>query len=363
MAATYKDAGDLVRVIAFPRNGSAYTHAFYDALKDKVEIVSGDWSGRWLWYNLRRDDVVHVHWPSFYYHVDGVLAVSWRFLRFALLFLLIKLRARAVFWTAHNLLPHKRCIIPILDVWGRVLMIRLANRIFIHGETEAEKTFTERFPSAAEKIVTIPHGNWLGYYSEAPAKHIARQRLSLPQDAFVFELFGYCQPYKNIHGLVQAFIRIAGADDYLLIAGQFSNDAYRADIERLAAGHPNIRIDSQFIPSASVPVYVAACDLICVPYQEILTSGTAMLALSYGRPVLSVDGGFLRDVIPPSVGILITPGVEKALVDGMLRAKQTVWSEERIRHHAKSFDFAQAAEILFAQLSLLDTAQVGLKDA
>lgn len=350
-----------MRVIAFPCNGSAYTHAFYRTLKDRVEVVPGDWSGKWLWVNLRRDDVVHVHWPSFYYGAKGgLLNVSWRFIRFVLFFSLIKIRVRAVFWTAHNVLPHERCVIPKVDLWARLLIIKLAHRIFIHG-LEAEKVFTDRFPYAAHKTVNIPHGNWLGYYSEAPSKSSARQRLGLPDQAFVFELFGYCQPYKNVHGLVRAFTRMATASDYLLIAGQFSSAAYREEIERLAADHANIRIDSHFIPSAEVPVYTSACDAICVPYQEVLTSGTAMLALTYGRPVLSIDRGFLRDLVTPGAGILIKPGEEDALVEGMLRVKQTVWSETRIRSHAQSFEFSHAAEIFCAELSLLYNEPIGLK--
>lgn len=351
-----------MRIIAFPNRRSAYTDALYHTVAPRVEVIEGDWSGRWLWANLRSDDVVHVHWPSVFYHTDdGALSACWKFIRFVLFFTVIKFRVHAIFWTAHNVLPHTRCVIPRLDVWVRAFMIKWAHRIFVHGP-EAEKILKEKFPQAGNKVVQIPHGNWRRYYGESPTQTLARKRLGLPEKAFVFQLFGFCQPYKNIHGLVSAFISMAADDvDYLLISGQFSSETYREQVERLAAEHSNIRLDSRFIPNADVPTYIAACDVICVPYQEILTSGTAMLALTYGRPVLSIDRGFLRDAVPEFAGALIEPGDHEALVAGMLQLKQKTWSEKRIVRHAERFEFETAADIFCTELTLLGCDYIDFK--
>ncbi|MDQ2076177.1 glycosyltransferase [Marinimicrobium sp. ABcell2] len=351
-----------MKIIAYPYNGSAYTDAFYSALSPKVEVIAGEWSGQWMWANIGSEDVVHFHWPSFYYSSEGPsLGIYWRFFRFVLLLLVLHFRAKAIFWTAHNLLPHKRCSVPKVDVWARILLIRLASRIFVHGK-EAEKVFVGKFPTAKSKCLCIPHGNWNGYYPKAPSRIEARERLGFTENAFIVELFGFCRPYKNVHGLIRAFNRIATSGDYLLIAGQFSSAAYRQEVESLAAENPNVRIDSRFIPDADVPMYISACDVLCVPYQEVLTSGTAMLALTYGRPVISINRGFLRDVVPKDVGVLVEPGDEFALTEALLKAKQENWSEEAIRAHSRRFEFQAAADLLLDEASGVTEGRVGLAD-
>jgi hypothetical protein len=53
-----------------------------------------------------------------------------------------------------------------------------------------------------------------------------------------------------------------------------------------AVGGPNIKLDLEFINKNLVQYYLRAADLIALPYTKILNSGTALLALSFDRPVL-----------------------------------------------------------------------------
>ena len=57
-----------MRILAFPHLGIAYNDSFYAALQAQgVRVETGVWAGGWLARNLRGDDVVHIHWPSFMY--------------------------------------------------------------------------------------------------------------------------------------------------------------------------------------------------------------------------------------------------------------------------------------------------------
>ena len=66
-----------------------------------------------------------------------------------------------------------------------------------------------------------------------------------------------------------------------------------------------------------------ACDAMCIPYREILTSGTAMLAMSHGRPVLSLIAA-IHDAISPECGILIEPGDRGGAGRGAARAAKSM---------------------------------------
>lgn len=332
------------RIVAFPSKGIAYNDGLYDAFRALgVEVSEGQWGGRWLFGKLRQDDVVHIHWPSFLYRTQGSIArVIVSFLRFVLLLVLLRCRTRHLWWTAHNVMPHTACRFAWLDRVARLLVIRLASRVFVHG-AEARSLLLRTFPSAASKCVQIPHGHWIGFYPPCASRNIARRELGLPEESFVYLFFGQCKPYKNLGGLIEVFKRTAQADDILLVAGSFSDSAYLRDVLLLASGEPRIRVDHGFIPDDKVSAYFTACNALCMPYREILTSGTTMLALSYGRPVLSINRGFLRDVITPECGILIEPADSDALAHGMRQLRRKLWDEVVILAHASQFTFADAA--------------------
>jgi glycosyltransferase involved in cell wall biosynthesis len=340
------------KLIAFPYgHGQPYIECLYAGFKAQgIKILKGEWAGRWLKANLNSGDIIHFHWPSYLYESEGSFAVILKsFLRFLMLLCVARMRTRNVWWTAHNLMPHTRCRFTSLDIIARTVVIRVARHVFVHG-AEAKKVLLARFPSAAGKAVVIPHGNWIGFYPPCESKLKARLNLKLPSDAFVYLHFGNCRPYKNLDGLIEAFREVATRNDILLIAGRFRDDDYLTKILDLAAGDNRIRIQNCHIADDRVSDYLVACDAMCIPYREILTSGTAMLALSYGRPVLSINRGSLRDVVPPECGILVEPGNRQALAEELRALRSRCWAEADIVRIAMQFTFSDAARI---SLSLL----------
>lgn len=334
------------KIIAFPFDGIAYNDGLYAEFRAQgAEVIKGEWAGRWLLSNLNAGDVVHIHWPSFLYNSQGSFAsILWSFFRFLILCSLVRIRTNQVWWTAHNLFPHVRCRIPILDAVARNVVIRLANCVFVHGH-EAEKILLARFKIASGKTVLIPHGNWIGHYPACESRGQARSKLKLPDEVFIYLFFGQCKPYKNLEGLIKEFRKIARNDDMLLVAGSFSDQAYLASILALTEGDPRIRVDHGFVPDNVVSEYLMACDAMCMPYREILTSGTTMLALSYGRPVLSINRGFLRDTVSQECGVLVEPGDAESLADGLRLIRSKMWVTAEIVQAAERFTFFDAAKI------------------
>ena len=96
------------RIISFPRFGISYIESFYSALEAQGgKVIEGDASTRWLLEYVRSSDVIHLHWPSFLYEspkltFGGELR---SFFRFMILLLIMRFKAKKIFWTAHNLLP------------------------------------------------------------------------------------------------------------------------------------------------------------------------------------------------------------------------------------------------------------------
>jgi glycosyltransferase involved in cell wall biosynthesis len=93
-----------------------------------------------------------------------------------------------------------------------------------------------------------------------------------------------------------------------------------------------------------------ASDVMCIPYREILTSGTTMLSLSFGKPVISINRGFLRDVITESTGILVEPGDDHDLAKALCSVRKKRWNSEAIITHANCYTFDQAATIFISEM-------------
>ena len=79
------------------------------------------------------------------------------------------------------------------------------------------------------------------------------------------------------------------------------------------------RFDEGYAPDEKVPLYFAAADVVVLPFREVTTSGSAVLALSLGRPIVAPRIGALRD-LPESVGFLYKNGELVAALSEALNA-------------------------------------------
>lgn len=340
------------RVVALQRHTHAYDECFYAAIEELgVPVIDGSFSGKWLIKNLRRGDYVHLQFPSFCYALASSRRglVLW-FARFVALLALIRARGAKLLWTAHNLMPHDPTPFPGMDRLARRIVIALSDQVFVHGPS-ASDALLRAFPGARTKVVQITHGHWVGYYPQSQSKSEARTRLGIGPDPYVFLFLGLCKEYKNVHGLIEAFrSERRNGRSLLLIAGKFQRSEYRRQIVALAQGDPRIRLYPEYIPDAELQTYLTACDCVVLPYLETLTSGAAMLALSFGRPVVSVRRGSLQDTITSDVGVLCEPGSRDALDRALDEVTHRRFDEASIVAHARTFSWTDSARAFLAAL-------------
>ena len=79
-----------------------------------------------------------------------------------------------------------------------------------------------------------------------------------------------------------------------------------------------------------------------------------MLVMSFGRPLVTIDRGFLHDVVIQSSGVLYKPEEPNSLVAALERARAMSWDEFYIQTHVSQYRYEGAARIFV--LSLLTTA-------
>ena len=208
-----------IRIVAFPASGIGYIDGFYRALREQGAIViEGVFAGRWLLAELRRGDLVHMHWPSFLYQEPGRLALVKSFSRFLLLIALMRWRGARFAWTAHNLLPHQHSACPWVDRLARRIVLRLSDWVLVHGQ-EAAKLLQEAFPFNPRKLLLIPHGHFADQYAGAVTCAEARHLLGLNLDQPVLLMLGQCKPYKNLERLISLRISAIVTAHFGIVTG------------------------------------------------------------------------------------------------------------------------------------------------
>jgi glycosyltransferase involved in cell wall biosynthesis len=82
----------------------------------------------------------------------------------------------------------------------------------------------------------------------------------------------------------------------LLIAGRPETEDLAREIVECAGEDPRVLLRLAVLPEEDVPAVIGAADLVALPYDELLNSGAALLALSLDRPVLVPDRGAMADL-------------------------------------------------------------------
>ncbi len=243
---------------------------------------------------LGRWDVLHIHWPESVF--DHTLAEALPTTE-SLLFGVRRARRRGakLLWTIHNLHTHEQRHAYFEERFWRRFIPELDGVVAL---TEAGLAAArERFPGLGGKPSWIvPHPHYRGQYPDDIDRRAARQRLGIAEDTRVMLVFGRMYEYKNVPALLRAVRAAPGENWAVLVAGAPRTSRVAEELRQEAAGDPRVRFHLDFIDAADAQVFFRASDLVVQPYREILNSGTALLALSFDRPVLLPHHGAGADL-------------------------------------------------------------------
>jgi beta-1,4-mannosyltransferase len=282
-----------------------------------VETVAPQARVRWAIRSRSRLDAVHLHWPELYAHARGpverrhpaLAPLMYLFRAVRLLSILAVLRASGarVVWTVHNLRPHESRF-PALDRMLARAIAALAHGVVVHsdfarGRLEREYSWPRR------PVWVAPHGHYVGAYPALAAdRAAARAALGVPDDAFLFLIFGQLRDYKGVDDAIRAFRRLESPRAHLLVAGSPISDAVRRQVLAAADGDPHVHLRLAFVPNDEVPALHAAADGAIVAYPEVFSSGALLLALSHGVPVVAPRDSSAPDVAAPPALEAFEPG-------------------------------------------------------
>ena len=241
-------------------------------------------------------DVWHVHWPDSLIEIDNPISAWLTAQEYYGLFKVARLRRVKIIWTIHDLVPHD-VVYPRLELpfWDN--FIRRVDGAIALTRTGLEMA-RERYSCLREvPSFVIPHGDLRQAYPRTVSRDEARRALGIPSGEFLITFFGQLRPYKNVPRLIEAFREFDDPAAHLFVCGRLSKRIdVGSDILKAAAEDPRIHLVLRYIEAEEIQIYLTAADLVVLPYAEILNSGSAILGLSFDRPLLVPDMGALSEL-------------------------------------------------------------------
>lgn len=284
-------------------------------LVDQPDPLNLQW--RWLVKQRGRVQALHFHFLKPHYDgTDGRASLS-RLARFMGKTVLARLLGYRLVWTVHNLKPHE----PLQPEWVDHLVARwmawMAHALIVHCD-EAERLVRESLHPWSQ-VHVLPHPSYSQAYPDEVAKAEARSRLGWCEYERVLLYFGAIRPYKGLQRLLRAFREVPGDWARLVLAGKVWDEDYGSSLHQLASQDSRVSIRYGFVSEGDVPHYFSAADLVVLPYTDVLSSGAALLALSFGRPVVAPRLGCLPEALGEA-GILYDPQADSGLANALERA-------------------------------------------
>ena len=240
--------------------------------------------------------ICHVHWPHIIFaNCSSREEVKREIDRFKKILQQLKKQGRYILWTVHNIMPH---VSRWMEADIEVCQILASEADLIH--IMASKTIEITAPYYRinpDKVIQVPHPSYQNAQPDWVDKEEARLELGIGPEEFVFLVFGAILPYKGYQKIVEAFtqLRREGRKATLLISGPPSDANLVSELKSWAVGRRDVLIHAKKIANQNLQFYFRASDVLVCPYTRTLNSGSLMMGLSFGLPVIAPNVGAFAD--------------------------------------------------------------------
>jgi glycosyltransferase involved in cell wall biosynthesis len=228
--------------------------------------------------------------------ITGVHFQEWTLWMAARMFRQIRAMGTQIFYTAHNVVPHKFPRgVPKSVVLGWIRKAaRLADGLFVHTDKLADE-FSRFLGPGHPPIQVVPHGIWSIPGLEAPGplhERLASRKLLL---------FGMIRANKGTDLLLRAMDHLEGFS--VTVAGLPLDREYFAaeilpQIQRLRARGVQVDLIDRFVTDEEVASLFASHSAVVLPYTRafVAQSGVAFMALAYQAPIVASEVGGMREL-------------------------------------------------------------------
>lgn len=250
---------------------------------------------------------------------------------------LYKSNGGRVIWTIHNRTAHSAREGNDGFHAARRKLAELVDMIHVHTPN-ARQHMIAQYDAEPNKICLIPHPSYLGVYESA---EITLARLMQPRDQTHFLTFGAMRGNRELDRLHFAIRKLTnrGFDFHMSVVGRVFRPSRRL-VRRLDA-ISNVTVIGERVEDEAIPSVFSQAHAYVLPSTQTFTSGTAMLAMTFGLPVVAPDIEPHRQTTPDSCHDLLYPAQNpRGLIRMMMKVMEMSDSELAEKRRA-CFEFAQ----------------------
>ncbi len=290
-----------LRVLAWPsgspRELNPYVRLMYSAFVPPAAMLL---PFQPLMLKIPAADVFHIHWPEgiFEGRAGGIPPLAalkaYRVVRASRR---IRRSGGLVALTAHNATPHLNLTGWRGALWQRYHRQLLHETGLLIGLSEGSLATFRSLNPGAEAIqgCVIPHPHYKTVYPPPPPSHAARAELGLPADRLIIGMIGSMRGSKQIGDAIRVFRETATQSEMLLVMGACS-DVTWSELTRAAGDDSTVRLERGTLSDLELAAAFGAIDVCLLNQATILSSGTALLALSFGVPIIAPASGVLPEL-------------------------------------------------------------------
>lgn len=305
-----------MRVAWFPKAADLAGNPYWPRLQAELETLGVEfetshnsyWTARrWLLEHRRSVDVLHFHFVQPQYVGPGERASLRRLLKFTSDLLLARLLGYRIVWTMHDLMPTWSKEPAWVERLARYAIAWLAHDVIVHCQ-EARRLLHSHF-RRSRRVWVLPLPSYADVHPNHVSRAESRSRLGLTEHSFVVGFIGGVRPNKGLEDLIAAFQQVDDLQAVLLIAGRpWPPQSYVDEVRALAEANPRIVFRTDDISDDDLQLYLNASDVLAFPFRQVLTSSSAVLAMSFGRPIIAPRLGCLPEMVGTDVGFIYEAG-------------------------------------------------------
>jgi len=252
---------------------------------------------------------LHFHWPEIFFVIrprqPHKLFGLKGYLHLHAFWWLARRRGYQLVWTVHEVDVHDADKHTFFHAASRRLLWKWSALVFTHTadvRAEAERRWGPR-----PHVHTIPVGSYDGAYPATLSRQQARQRLGIPDGAYVFVFFGNIRPYKGIDILLAAFrsLQSQHPEAHLLLAGRPFSETYAREVRESCRDLPRVHLTLQHVPDEEIQLYLRSADCFVAPYKYIETCSAIYLALAFDLPVIIKSEGNVVEFATHPIGFFM----------------------------------------------------------
>lgn len=237
--------------------------------------------------------IVHYHWLE----ICDIRSILTLLIKLPPI-LFFHLRGGKIIWTIHNRNPH-RTHFPRLNRWVQCFFAQKCDKILLHSPVFLQEI--------ADELTVSPHKCAIVLHPRYPVTKIpviiARQQLhhtlGISAEIPFCLMYGHIAEYKGILPIAKQWNKIA-SQTTLLIAGAVkkNEEAYFDKLTTIAEQTKHIHLIPRFITAEEEALLFSSCTAVLFNFQEILSSGSVVLATSYNVPIFLPKNSPAREYAP-----------------------------------------------------------------